>query len=118
LVQQIFSRLQEIAKFLPGGQKLAALDVSFSDGRLTIHQQFALPTLPLGLGDISDVALDLGAAVQLSPKSMTFTAGIGSPEKPFHWLVSLLSGTGCVQVGFQDDKPTILIQAGLVVGLE
>jgi hypothetical protein len=118
LVQQIFSRLQEIAKFLPGGQKVAALDVSFSDGKLSIHQQFALPTLPLGLGDISDVALDLGAVIQLSPKSMTFTAGIGSPEKPFHWLVSLLSGTGCVQVGFQNERPTILIQAGLGVGLE
>ena len=116
LVQEIFSRLQELAKFLPGGQKVAGLQVSFSDGKLTIRDRFALPTLPLGLGEISDVSLDLGVSIQLAPKSMTFTAGIASPEKPFHWLVSPLSGNGMLQLGARIASD-VKMQAGIGVGL-
>jgi hypothetical protein len=91
--------------------------VSLSDGQLTIRDKFALPTLPLGLGDITNVALDLGATMTISPLGMGFTAGISSPDEPFHWLVSPLSGTGCVVVGFQNNKASLLIQAGIGVGL-
>ncbi len=116
LVQQIFSKLSELASFLPGGNE-SKLDISFSNGQLTIRDKFALPTLPLGLGDITNVALDLGATMQFSPMSMDFTAGIASPDDPFQWLVDPLSGTGCVQVGFQNGNANLLIQAGIGVGL-
>jgi len=115
LVQQIFSKLNELASFLPGNRSY--LDVSLSDGQLTIRDKFALPTLPLGIGDITNVALDLGATMKITPLEMSFTAGIASPDEPFHWLVSPLSGTGCVVVGFQNNNASLLIQAGIGVGL-
>jgi hypothetical protein len=88
-----------------------------SEGQLTIRDKFALPTLPLGIGDITNVALDLGAAMKITPLEMSFTAGIASADEPFHWLVSPLSGTGCVVVGFQNNNASLLIQAGIGVGL-
>jgi hypothetical protein len=116
LVQQVFSKLEEIASFLPGGSA-ANLQVNFSNGRLTIQDVFALPELPLGFGYVTDVSLILGAGIQLSPQSLDFAAGIGSEQKPFHWLVSPLSGTGVVQVGVRNGDLAILIEAGLGVGL-
>jgi hypothetical protein len=115
LIQQVFTRLQELAKLLPGGS--ANLDVSFSDGKLTIRDGFTLPNIPLGMGQITDVGMDLGLTVSLSPPSVSFQVGICTPEKPFHWLVSPLSGTGAVVVGSQDGRPTILVQGGLGLGL-
>ena len=115
-VQNVFSKLSELAKNLPGGAA-AGIDVHFSAGRLTVREVFALPKLPLGLGQVTDVALDLGMTLGLAPKSLEFTAGIGSQEKPFHWLVSPLSGTGAVEVGVRDGDPTIMIEGGLGVGL-
>lgn len=115
-VQTVFSKLAEIASSLPGAP-FAKLAVSFSQGKLTIKDVFALPKLPLGFGYVTDVALILGAAIELSPQSLDFTAGIGSEQKPFHWLVNPLSGTGVVQVGVRNGDLTILIEAGLGVGL-
>ena len=116
IVQEIFSKLQELATFLPGG-KGAGLDVSFSGGVLKVSDSYAIPNLPLGFGDITDVALYLGLTVSLAPLSLDFSAGIGSEFKPFHWLVSPLSGTGVVQVGAKDGAMNVLIQAGIGVGL-
>lgn len=116
LVQQVFSKLEQIANFLPGAP-FSSLQVSFSNGRLTIQDTFALPELPLGLGYVTDVSLILGATIQLSPPSLHFTAGIGGEAKPFHWLVSPLSGTGVVQVGVQNGDLAILIEAGIGAGL-
>lgn len=116
VVQQVFSKLEELASFLPGAP-FSQLQVNFSQGRLTIQDTFALPELPLGFGYVTDVALILGAAIQLSPQSLQFTAGIGSEQKPFHWLVSPLSGTGVVQVGVLNGDLAVLIEAGLGVGL-
>jgi hypothetical protein len=115
LIQQVFSRLQELAKLLPGGS--ANLDVSFSDGRLTIRDSFTLPNLPLGMGTITDIGMDLGLTVSISPPAVDFQVGIATPEKPFHWVVFPLSGTGAVVVGSKDGRPTILIQGGLGVGV-
>jgi len=108
--------LEEIASFLPGAP-FSKLQVNFKQGRLTIQDTFALPQLPLGFGYVTDVALILGAAIQLSPQSLDFTAGIGSEQKPFHWLVNPLSGTGVVQVGVRNGDLAILIEAGLGAGL-
>ena len=54
----LFSRIQAIASFLPGG-KAAGLKIALSDGKLTVEDSFALPTLPLGLGEL-DEFLHLG----------------------------------------------------------
>jgi len=116
LVQQVFSKLDEIASFLPGAP-FSKLQVSFSQGRLTVRDVFALPELPLGFGYVTDVSLNLGATIQLSPQSLEFSAGIGSVDKPFHWLVSPLSGTGVVQVGVRDGNLALLIEAGIGAGL-
>lgn len=115
LVEQVFSRLDELASFLPGGGD--HLDVAFSDGVLTVRDSLAIPNLPLGFGQITDVALDLGLTVSLSPPSIDFVAGIGSTDRPFHWLVSPLSGTGAVEVGVKDGSANLLVQAGLGLGL-
>jgi hypothetical protein len=115
-VQSVFANVSEIAKYIPGGP-VPTLDVGFSDGQLTIRNVFPIPKLPLGLGFIKDISLDLGMSMRLAPMSLTFTAGIGSPEKPFTWLVSPLSGSGVVQVGVKDGDPAVLIRAGIGVGL-
>ncbi len=116
-VQSVFANLQQIARFLPGGVA-SNLDVSFSDGKLSIRDSFGLPQLPLGIGFIEDVALDLGATITLLPPKLSLSCGICSPDNPFHWLVSPLSGTGCIVVGFEDALPAITVQAGLGIGLD
>jgi len=116
-VQTVFANLSELARFLPGGIG-AQLDVSFSNGQLTIRDSFALPQLPLGIGFVESVALDLGATITLLPPHLSLSCGISSPQKPFHWLVSPLSGNGCVVVGFEDALPKIIVQAGLGIGLD
>jgi hypothetical protein len=115
-VETVFSQIEHLATFLPGTPS-ANLDVHFSDGQLTIRDSFALPELPLGIGFIEDVSLDLGMTLQLSPRSLEFTVGLGSEQKPFHWLVSPLSGTGAVVVGMKDGGTAFLVQAGIGVGL-
>jgi hypothetical protein len=115
-LQEIFTKLQELASFLPQNSP-PGLDVSFADGRLTVRDEFALPTLPLGFGEISDISLDLGATIAILPLSLEFLAGIGSEDRPFHWILSPLSGTGCLEVGVRDGDLIFLIQAGLGLGL-
>jgi hypothetical protein len=115
-VESIFSQIEHLASFLPGAP-FANLDVHFSNGQLTIRDIFALPEMPLGIGFIADVSLDLGMTLQLSPQSLEFTVGLGSEQKPFHWLVSPLSGTGAVVVGMKDGLPAFLVQAGIGAGL-
>jgi hypothetical protein len=115
LVQQVFTRLEQLASFLPGGG--GTLDVAFSGGRLSIRDTFTLPNLPLGLGEVTDVTLDLGATIALSPRELDFSVGICTPDRPFHWVVSPLSGTGCLQVGAANGDPKLLVQGGLGLGL-
>jgi hypothetical protein len=115
-VQRVFSTLEQLASFLPGAP-FSSLDVHFSNGQLTVRDVFALPELPLGIGFVEDVTLDLGMTLQLSPQSLEFTAGLGSEQKPFHWLVSPLSGTGAVVVGMKNGLPAFLVQGGIGAGL-
>jgi hypothetical protein len=116
VLQDIFSNIQQVARFLPGGAG-AGLQVGFSQGRLTIRNEFALPNLPLGTGEITDVAVNIGLALQLSPLGVEFVAGIGRSDKPFRWVVSPLAGTGVVQVGVNNKGLDVLVQAGLGLGL-
>lgn len=116
VIQAVFSRIQAIASFLPGG-KAAGLKIALSDGKLTVEDNFALPTLPLGLGELSGISLDLGLGIQLSPLSAAFTVGIGSPDNPFNWIVSPLAGNGLVDLGLKNNKPNIDLQAGIGLAL-
>jgi len=116
VLQTIFSSIEQVARFLPGGSD-AGLKVGFSQGHLTVRNEFALPSLPLGAGQITDVAVEMGFEVALSPVALRFVAGLGSEQKPFRWIVSPLAGTGVVQVGVSTGGLDVLVQAGLGVGL-
>ena len=115
-LQTIFTNVQQVARFLPGG-KDAGISVGFSSGHLTVRNAFALPKLPLGAGQITDVAVNMGFEVSLAPFDVAFVAGLGSREKPFRWIVSPLAGTGVVQVGVNPKGLDVLVQAGLGLGL-
>jgi len=112
----VLNRLQALAQFLPGG-KGAELKVGLSDGKLTVSDTFSIPDLPLGVGDITDVSLDLGLTLQLSPLTADFIVGIGSPDKPFNWIVSPLAGNGLIDIGTRNNKPELTVQASIGLGL-
>lgn len=116
VVKGVFSRLQALAQFLPGGAG-ANLDVALSNGRLSVRDSFTIGDLPLGLGNLQDISLNLGFGVQLSPLSVDFLVGIGSDQHPFNWIVSPLAGTGLMQFGVVESQPSFTIQAGLGLGL-
>lgn len=115
-LQSLFSNIQQVARFLPGGAG-AGLKIGFSQGRLTVRNVFAVPNLPLGAGQITDVAVNMGFDVALSPVDVTFVAGLGSQQSPFRWIVSPLAGTGVVQVGISTQGLDVLVQGGLGLGL-
>jgi hypothetical protein len=116
VVKDVFSHLQALAQYLPGGAG-ANLDVAVSDGRLTVTDTFTISQMPLGIGELTDISLDLGLAVTLSPLSADFLVGIGSPNNPFNWVVSPLAGNGLIDLGAQNSSQAIVIQAGLGLGL-
>lgn len=116
IVKNVFSALQTLAQFLPGGGT-AALDVALSDGNLTVTDTFTIADLPLGLGDLQDISLDIGLDVQLSPLSVNFSVGIGTPTNPFTWIASPLAGNGMMSLGVENSQPDLTIQAGIGLGL-
>jgi hypothetical protein len=73
--------------------------------------------LPLGLGYVTDVALDLGLSASISPPGLDFSLGLGSEQHPFHWVVSPLSGTGAMTLGVTDGKAALMIEAGVGAGV-
>lgn len=115
-LQTIFTNVQQVARYLPGGAG-ANLRVAFSQGHLTIQNGFSLPNLPLGAGQITDIAVIMGLDVALSPFDLRFIAGLGSSAQPFRWIVSPLAGTGVVQVGISANGLDVLVQCGLGLGL-
>lgn len=116
VLESLFTNLQRVARFLPGA-KGAGLKVGFTPGHLTVRNAFAVPNLPLGAGQITDVAVNMGFDVCLAPRDVRFVAGLGSQAAPFRWIVSPLAGTGVVQVAIGSDGLDILVQAGLGLGL-
>ena len=115
-VQTVFSDLQALAAYLPGGVG-AGLDVAVSDGKLTVSDTFSIADLPLGLGQLTDISLDLGLQVTLSPLSVDFLVGLGAPDSPFNWIASPLAGNGLMNFGVQESRPAFVIQAGIGLGL-
>ena len=116
IVKQVFSALQTVAQFLPGGAT-AALDVALSDGTLSVTDTFSIADLPLGLGNLTDISLDIGLNVQLSPLNVNFSLGLGTPDNPFNWIATPLAGNGMINLGVQDSAPDLKIQAGIGLGI-
>jgi hypothetical protein len=115
-IQSVFSKIQALAQFLPGGVG-ANLDVAIANGTISVTDSFTIGDLPLGLGDLTDISLDLGLNVQLSPLSVDFSVGIGDPDNPFNWIVSPLAGNGLMDFGVSANQPSFTIQAGIGLGL-
>lgn len=125
----LFTVLNDFASILsPGGSgpeviqahdepSNSGLQTSFSDGKLSVSDSFTLPSIPLGLGDIQNVSLDIGTTLDILALNINFLVGIGTPTAPVHWIVDPLSGTLCVQAGIQNNAMAILIQAGIGLGL-
>jgi hypothetical protein len=129
---QFFTILQDIASVLsPGGgasseaiqahddsdDSGAGLNVHFSDGKLSVTDNFALPSIPLGPGTIEDVSLDIGTTLDILGLNIDFLVSIGTPDAPCHWIVDPLSGTVCIQAGIQKNAIDILIEGGIGLGL-
>lgn len=112
-IKDIFSGLSDLASSLGGD---ADLEVGFTGQQLTVKQGFALPTIPLGFGEITDLGIDLGFVATI-PKDVAFHVGIGSKDDPFHWLVDPLAGTGAIVLGVDQGALDVYIEAGLGLGL-
>jgi hypothetical protein len=119
-VTKFLTALSDVAGVI-GSQDPSApppgLNVSFSDGKLDVSDNFALPSIPLGPGTINDISLDIGATMDIVALSIDFLLSIGTPDAPVHWIVDPLSGTFALEIGVQDNAPNILIQAGIGIGL-
>ncbi len=130
-LETLFTVLNDIASVLsPGGGSSPeflhahdtgadnpGLNVSFSDGKLTVSDDFTLPSIPLGLGTIENISLDIGATLDIPGLNIDFLVGIGSPDAPCQWIVDPLTGTICVQAGIQNNGIDVLVQAGVGLGL-
>ena len=116
VVKDILTAVEQVLAFLPDAAKKAGLDVSFQGSKLRIREAFPIPKLPLGLGYIEDISLDLGFDVDVLDKKLSFFVGLGDDRAPFHWLVSPLSGNGMLQLG-ASDRMGVKMQAGIGVGL-
>jgi hypothetical protein len=87
-----------------------------------------LPTIPLGLGEVRDVGIDLGLAIDI-PSSASFNVGIGGKRddsaaaggglalKPFTWIVDPLTGNGAMSLGVVDGDIAVYIEAGIGAAL-
>ncbi|HTA85295.1 MAG TPA: hypothetical protein VK729_03430 [Silvibacterium sp.] len=119
-VTKFLTALSDIAGVI-GSQDPTApppgLNMNFSNGKLAVTDNFALPSIPLGPGTINDISLDIGATMDIVGLSIDFLLSIGTPDAPVHWIVDPLSGTFCLEIGVQNNAPDILIQAGIGIGL-
>jgi hypothetical protein len=112
-IKNILTKIQDVVEAIGG---VVDLDVGFSGNQLTVMDSFALPTLPLGLGELSNIGLDLGLAITI-PSKASFTVGFASPQNPFTWIVDPLSGNGAIQLGTTDGDIDCFIEAGIGVAL-
>jgi hypothetical protein len=113
LVKSIISGLTTLVEAMGGS---VDLDVGFSENKLTVHDGFALPTIPLGLGEVRDIAIDLGMAIDI-PSHAEFHVGLGSKDKPFTWIVDPLAGTGAIVLGTSGGDLGVFIEAGIGAAL-
>lgn len=114
-LQVLTDLLNQLQGFLKALGLDVQLDAHFAGNTLTVRDSLPIPDIPLGLGSISGITLDLGADLTL-PDQVRFVAGISSPAKPFKWIVFPLAGTGCIQVAADNAKQDIVVQGGLGLG--
>jgi hypothetical protein len=100
-----------------GASSGPGLTTSFSDGKLSVSDNFSLPDIPLGPGTISNVSLDIGTTLNIVALTIDFLVSIGTTDAPCQWIVDPLSGTILVQAGILKNQMDILIQGGIGVGL-
>ena len=81
LVTKVLQGIEAAARFLPGGA--ANFDVDFAGTTLRIRESFTLPTLPLGLGYLQNIGLDMGFDVDVLSRKLHFAVGVGSDDDPF-----------------------------------
>jgi hypothetical protein len=117
------SALTAITNVLQGIQGLVEaiggsveLDIGFSDNKLTVRDGFALPTLPLGLGELEHIAVDLGLSIEL-PGNAEFSVGLASQDDPFTWIVDPLAGNGAIVLGTSGGEMGVFIEAGIGLAL-
>jgi hypothetical protein len=115
IVQQVLSGIEALAQALPGGGD-SGLNVSFSGTQLSIRDAVSLPQLPLGLGYIEGISLDLGFNLDVLAQTMSFQVGVGTDQDPFSWLASPLAGNGLLQLG-ASKQLGVRMQGGIGVGL-
>jgi hypothetical protein len=115
VVANILNGIETIKKLLPGSPD-TPFSIDFTGTALKIRESFGLPQLPLGLGYLQDIALDLGFDLDLVAQSLHFFVGVGTDQDPFSWLVSPLAGNGILQLG-ATDRLGVKLQAGIGAGL-
>ncbi len=113
-VTQVLQGIETAAQFLPGS--VVSFKVDFAGTTLRIRENFTLPTLPLGLGFLQNIGLDMGFDIDVLSRTLHFSVGVGSDQDPFDWLVSPLAGNGLISLGAQD-KLGVRMQAGVGAGL-
>jgi hypothetical protein len=114
LIKSILTGIQSVVEAIGG---VVDLDVGFSDNKLTVRDSFALPAIPLGLGQLENIGLSLGLAITI-PSSAEFSVGFASAEDPFTWVVDPLTGNGAITLGTKDGDIDCFIEAGIGVALE
>jgi hypothetical protein len=114
---EFFTVLEDIASVLSPGSGGTDLNVHFADGKLSVTDNFSLPSIPLGPGTIQNVSLDIGSTLDIVGLDIDFLVGIGTPDAPCQWIVDPLTGTVCIQAGVEDNQLAVLIQGGIGLGL-
>ena len=113
LITQLLQGLQGLVESIGGS---VDLDVGFSDNKLTVRDGFALPTLPLGLGELEHIAVDLGLSIEL-PGNAEFTIGLASQADPFTWIVDPFTGNGAIVLGTSGGEMGVFMEAGIGLAL-
>jgi hypothetical protein len=113
IITQLLKGLQNLVESIGGS---VDLDVGFSDSKLTVRDGFALPTLPLGLGELEHIAVDLGLSIEL-PGNAEFTVGLASQADPFTWIVDPFTGNGAIVLGTSGGEMNVFMEAGIGLAL-
>jgi hypothetical protein len=114
LITNILQGIEDVVTAIGGS---VDLDVGFSGDKLTVRDGFALPTLPLGLGELEHIGIDLGLAIEI-PSKAEFTIGFASKDDPFTWIVDPLAGNGAIVLGTSGGDMGVFIEAGVGAALE
>lgn len=113
LITNILSGIKDLVTAIGGSVNL---DVGFSDNKLTVRDGFALPTLPLGLGELEHISINLGLAIEI-PSSADFTVELASKDDPFTWIVDPLTGNGAIVLGTSGGDMGVFVEAGIGLAL-